>query len=52
MVVPYTFETWQDHDNIQESFIRTRPICICCGGRVLEGLGVVCKQCLKKDKED
>lgn len=52
MVVPYTFDTWQDHDSIQESFIKTRPICICCGSRVLEDSGIICRECLGKIKED
>lgn len=52
VVVPHTFDTWQDHDSMQEAFIKSRPICIRCGGRVLEDLGIICKQCLEKDKEE
>lgn len=48
----YAFDRWEDHDSIQEAFIKTRPFCICCGGRVLEGTGIVCKECLNKNKED
>lgn len=46
------FERWEDHDSVQEVIMKSRPICICCGGRVLEGLGIICKQCLEKDKEE
>lgn len=52
MVVPHTFEMWQDHDSIQESFVKIRPICIYCGGRVLEDTGIICSECLRKDKEE
>ncbi len=49
---PHTFETWQDHDSIQEFFIKTRPICVCCGGRVLKNSGIMCMECQEKVKED
>lgn len=50
--LPFSFDTWDDHDNMQEIFIKSRPICICCGGRVLDDTGIICKECLGKDKED
>lgn len=46
------FERWQDHDSVQEVIMKSRPICICCGGRVLEGTGIICMDCLGKDKEE
>lgn len=42
------FDVWQDHDRVQEVIIRSRPICICCGGRILEDIGIVCKECIEK----
>lgn len=51
MILPHTFDTWQDHDSVQEVFIKSKPICIRCGGRILEGVGAICKDCLEV-KED
>ena len=47
----HTFEMWQDHDRVQEVIIKSRPICICCGGRVLEDKGIICKECLENDRK-
>lgn len=52
-MLAYKFETWQDHDSIQEAFVKHRPVCMCCGGRILgEVLGVFCEECIKKIKEE
>lgn len=46
------FERWQDHDRVQEAIMKSKPICICCGGRVLEGLEIICKECLRIEQEE
>lgn len=51
----YDFETLQDHDSLQEIYIQYRPICVCCGGRVLGSvLGVLCEDCKRRlgERED
>lgn len=32
--LPDNFDRWQDHDNLQEAWLQSRPLCDCCRERI------------------
>lgn len=51
-MLPDNFERWQDHDNLQEAWLQSRPKCVCCGEYIQDESAVqitgsfYCDRCL------
>ncbi len=43
------FEVFEDHDQLQQAWLMSRPVCPVCRG-IIMGNGNICEECERKKK--
>lgn len=57
MYIPDNYDAWKAHEQLNEKWLGTRPICECCGEPIIEDYAyringeLICAECLNEYKE-